>query len=397
MDHKEAARRSIDEHRDVLISVSNRIHREPELGHQEFKASTLLVDVLKGHGYEVKLGVAGMKTAFVASRHKIVGPTIGVLAEYDALPGIGHACGHNLIASAALGAAIGLSAIANELPGNVIIFGSPAEEGVVENAGGKVVMLDEIMKADVAIMVHPANMWGSYSTSNARESFLVEFYGKSSHAGGAPEKGINALDGVIQTYNGINALRQHIGKDVRIHGIIKNGGASPNVVPDYASAHLYVRAPTMPMLEEYYGKVQNIIKGAELMTGAKSKVTRVANLYANSIPSKTLTDLFRSEMKEVGVDFPEEKEPRQGGGSTDFGNVSQVMPALSAYVNIGNVTLHSPEGAAMTATPEAHDVMIKAAKALAFIAIDLITKPEILDAAKKEHKKRLADQMKAGK
>ncbi len=386
------ARLSIDEHRHVLIGVSNKIHSEPELGHQEFKASELLADALRGHGYTVKMGVSGMKTAFSATRPKRDGPTIAIMAEYDALPGIGHACGHNLIASSALGAAIGLSAVADKLPGNIVIHGTPAEEGVVENAGGKVVMLDEIRKADVAIMVHPSSMWGSYGTSNARESFLVEFYGKSSHAGGSPEKGVNALNGVIETFNGINALRQHINRDVRIHGIIKNGGASPNVVPDYASAHLYVRAPTMPMLTEYYEKVQNIIKGAELMTGARSKVTRVANVYANSIPSKTLTDLFRLEMKEIGVEIPEEKDIRQGGGSTDFGNVSQAIPALSAYVNIGNVTLHSPEGASMTATDQAHDVMIKSAKALAGMAIDLISKPDLLAAAKKEHDRRLVEQ-----
>ncbi len=397
MDNKEAARRSIDEHREVIIGVSNMIHAEPELGHQEYKASKLLADALSGHGYSVKLGVSGMKTAFSATKPRTEGPTVAILAEYDALPGIGHACGHNLIASSALGAAIGLSAVADKLPGNIAIYGTPAEEGVVENAGGKVVMLDEIRKADVAIMVHPSNMWGSYGTSNARESFLVEFYGKSSHAGGSPDKGVNALNGVIETFNGINALRQHINRDVRIHGIIKNGGASPNVVPDYASAHLYVRAPTMPMLTEYYEKVQNIIKGAELMTGARSKVTRVANVYANSIPSKTLTDLFRVEMKEIGVEIPEEKEPRQGGGSTDFGNVSQAIPALSAYVNIGNVTLHSPEGALMTATDQAHDIMVKSAKALAGMAIDLISKPDLLAAAKKEHGRRLVEQEKQSK
>ncbi len=394
MDYKETARRAIDEHVEVLVDISRRIHEEPELGHQEYKASSLLAEVLRGHGYEVEMGVAGMKTAFIARGPVREGPTIGILAEYDALPGIGHACGHNLIAASALGAAIGLSAVAKELPGNVVIYGTPAEEGVVENAGGKVVMLEEIRKADAAIMVHPANMWGSYGTSNARESFLVEFFGKSSHAGGAPEKGINALEGVIQTFNGINGLRQHINRDVRIHGIIKRGGDSPNVVPDYASAHLYVRAPTMPMLEEYYGKVLNIIKGAELATGARSKVTQVANPYANSLPSKTLTDLFREEMVEVGVDFPEERELRRSGGSTDFGNVSQVMPALSAYINIGPVTLHSPEGAAMTATPEAHDVMIKAAKGLAYTAIDLVTRPELLDAARREHAQRLSEQAK---
>ena len=394
MEFKEAARRAIEAHEEVLVDISRRIHDEPELGHQEYKASSLLAEALEGHGYNVELGISGMKTAFIARGPVKEGPRIGILAEYDALPVIGHACGHNLIASSALGAAIGLSAVANELPGNVVVYGTPAEEGVVENAGGKVLMIEEIRKADAAIMVHPANLWGSYGTSNARESFLVEFFGRSSHAGGAPERGINALDGIIQTFNGINALRQHINRDVRIHGIIKKGGDSPNVVPDYASAHLYVRAPTMPMLKEYYGKVLNIVKGAELATSARSKVTRVANTYANSLPNKPLTDLFREEMVKVGVDFPEETELKKSGGSTDFGNVSQLIPALSAYVNIGQVVLHSPEGAAMTATPEAHGVMIKSAKGLAYTAIDLITRPELLNAAKREHSKRLAEQAK---
>jgi len=389
---KETVGQRIDEFRDEITRISTQIHSEPELGHQEYKSSKLLAENLRKHGYDVKLGVSGMETAFIASRKKKRGPTIGVLAEYDALPGIGHACGHNLIATSALGAAIGLAAVAEKLPGNVVIYGTPAEEGVVQNAGGKVVMLEEIRKADAVLMVHPNNMWGSYGTNNARESFLVEFYGKSSHAGGAPEKGINALEGVLLTFQGINALRQHINRDVRIHGIIKHGGDSPNTVPDYASAHLYVRAPTMPMLEENYAKVMNIVKGAELATGARSKVTKVANTYANTIPSKTLTDLFRGNMAAVGVEYPEEKEVRQGAASTDFGNVSQVMPALSAYINIGDVVLHSPEGAAMTATLEAHDAMIKAAKGLAFTAVDIITVPELLDKAKQEHSKRLEEQ-----
>jgi len=392
MEVKEAAGRRIDEFREETIRVSKKIHDEPELGHQEHKSSNILAEQLRGHGYEVKLGVSGMETAFIASRKKRKGPTVGILAEYDALPGIGHACGHNLIATSALGAAIGLAAVADKLPGNVVIYGTPAEEGVVPNAGGKVVMLDEITKAEVAIMIHPSSLWGSYGTNNARESFLVEFFGKSSHAGGAPEKGINALEGVLLTFQGINALRQHINSDVRIHGIIKHGGDSPNTVPDHASAHLYVRAPTLPMMREHYAKVENIVKGAELATGARSRITRVANTYANTIPSKTLTDLFRDNMASVGVEYPEETEVRQSGGSTDFGNVSQVMPALSAYINIGDVVLHSPEGAAMTATPQAHEAMIQAAKGLAFTAIDLITKPELLKKAKEEHKRRIEEQ-----
>jgi len=387
MNHKQAIGRRIDQHRDELIEVSTRIHGEPELGHQEHMASRLLVEKLKSHGYETRLGVSGMDTAFTATiRGRGAGSNIGILAEYDALPAIGHACGHNLIAATALGAAVGLTAVIPELDGTVTVYGTPAEEGVVQNAGGKVVMLDEIAGADAALMIHPGSAWGSYGTSNARESFLVEFQGRSSHAGAAPEKAVNALEGVLLTFQGINALRQHIENDVRIHGIIKRGGDSPNTIPDYASAHLYVRAPTMPRLEENYAKVKNIVKGAELATGARSRIIQVANTYANRLPNKTLSDLYRRNIAIEGVEYPEETEPTRSGASTDFGNVSQLMPALSARVNIGDVVLHSPDGAEMTATPQAHEAIIKAAKALAYTALDLITRPELLKKAKEEHK-----------
>lgn len=391
MNPKEKASKIIDDFRDEIIDVSMKIHAEPELGHQEHKASKLLVDELEKHGYTVQHSVAGMETAFIA-RKGSGGPKIGVLAEYDALPSIGHACGHNLIAASALGAAIGLSEVLDEIGGTIIVYGTPAEEGVVENAGGKVVMLDEIKESEAAIMIHPGSMWGSYGTSNARESFMVEFFGKSSHAGAAPEKAINALDGVILTFTGINALRQHIDRDIRIHGIIKHGGDAPNTIPDYASAHLYVRAPTMPMLEETYGKVKDIVKGAALQTGAESKITQVANTYANKIPNKVLSDVFRENMLSMGVEYPEEKSPRIGRASTDFGNVSQLIPALSAYINIGDVVLHSPEGAISTGTQEAQDAMILGAKGLAYTAIDLLTESDLLEKAKQEQIKRLKDQ-----
>jgi amidohydrolase len=345
----------------------------------------MLVNELADLGYIVEEAVAGMETTFIARKGEVE-PVIGILAEYDALPSIGHACGHNLIAAAAYGAAVGLAEIIDDIEGSVVVYGTPAEEGVVENAGGKVLMLDRIKEADAALMIHPGPRWGSYGSTNARESFLVEFFGKSSHAGAAPEKAINALEGVLLTFQGINALRQHISGDVRIHGIIKNGGDSPNTIPDYSSAHLYVRAPSIPQLEETYIKVKNIVKGAELATGAKSKVSKVANTYANKIPNKVLSDLFRENISLEGVVYPEEIEVRKSGASTDFGNVSQEIPSLSAYIKIDDVTLHSPEGARMTGTPEAYNAMIKGAKALAYTAIDLLTNEEILEKAKREQK-----------
>ena len=391
MDYKATAGRLIDDHTDDIILVSKRIHSEPELGHQEIKASRLLVEELKKYGFEVKLGVAGMTTAFIAQKGSGT-PKIGILAEYDCLPVIGHACGHNLIAASAFGAAVGLAEIIEDLGATVIIYGTPAEEGVVQNAGGKVVMIEDIKEVDASLMIHAGPAWGSHGASNARESFLVEFHGKSSHAGAAPEKGVNALEGVILTFQGINALRQHINRDIRIHGIIKHGGDSPNTIPDYASAHLYVRAPSMPMLEETYSKVKDIIKGAELATGAKSKISQVANTYANKIPNKVLSDLFRLNVGLEGVDYPEEMTPHNSGASTDFGNVSQEMPALSGYINIGDVTLHSPSGTKMTATDQAHEAMIIGAKALAYTAIDLITDPDKLERAREEYSKRIEKQ-----
>nr|MBC8463326.1 amidohydrolase [Candidatus Bathyarchaeota archaeon] len=171
----------------------------------------------------------------------------------------------------------------------------------------------------------------------------------------------------------------------------KHGGDSPNTIPDYASAHLYVRAPTMPMLEEVYSKVKDIIKGAELATGTKSKVVQVANTYANKIPNKVLSDLFRDNVGLEGVEYPEELTPKRSGASTDFGNVSQEMPALSGYINIGDVTLHSPSGTKMAATDQAHEAMIIGAKALAYTAIDLIIDPEKLESARKEYRKRIEE------
>ena len=204
MNYKEVARQTIESYKDDIIQLSDTIHENPELGHQEYQSSQLLIEKLMNLGYEIEKGIAGMDTAFIARKGKGK-PTIGILAEYDALPAIGHACGHNLIASTAYGAAVGLKDIIDEIDGSIIVYGTPAEEGVVENAGGKVLMLDEIKKADAALMIHPGPEWGSFGSTNARESFMVEFFGKSSHAGAAPEKGVNALDGILLTFNGINA------------------------------------------------------------------------------------------------------------------------------------------------------------------------------------------------
>lgn len=386
---KEKVSKEIDSRRGRLIGVSMAIHDEPELGHQEFKASALLASELEGLGFDVEKGTSGLATAFKAAhRGKGEGPTVAIIAEYDALPELGHACGHNIIATAALGAAAGLSAIMGELDGTVIIFGTPAEEGYAENAGGKVIMLDEITKADVAIMIHPGSSYGVGSTSLARESFMIYFKGRAAHAGSIPERGINALEGVLLTYQGINALRQHLIRDIRIHGVVKDGGAAPNIVPETASAHFYVRAPTVELLEETLEKVKNCARGAALATGAEVSFRRVANTYANKVPNMALSEAFKANLEALGAEFPEAASEKTGA-STDFGTVSQAMPAASASVFIGeNVALHSYDATEVTASETAHEAVMISAKGLAHTAIDVLTDADLLERIKKEHSDR---------
>jgi amidohydrolase len=386
---KEKASKEIDARRGRLIEVSMAIHGEPELGHQEFKASALLASELERLGFDVEKGTSGLPTAFKAvHRGKGEGPTVAIIAEYDALPELGHACGHNIIATAALGAAAGLSAVMWELDGTVIIFGTPAEEGYAENAGGKVLMLDEITAADVAIMIHPSSRYGVGATSLARESFMISFKGKAAHAGAIPERGINALEGVLLTYQGINALRQHLRRDIRIHGVIKDGGAAPNIVPETASAHFYVRAPTVELHEETLEKVKNCARGAALTTGAEVSFRQVANTYANKVPNMVLSEAFKANLEGLGADFPEAAAERPGA-STDFGTVSQAMPAASASVFIGeNVALHSYDATEVTASETAHEAVIISAKSLSHTAIDVLTDADLLRRIKEEHSNR---------
>jgi amidohydrolase len=382
---KERVSEEIDALRDRLMWISTSIHDEPELGHQEYKASELLVKELETYGFFVERGVSGLATAFKAVlKGKGEGPTVAILAEYDALPEIGHACGHNIIATSALGAGVGLSKVMEKLDGSVVVFGTPAEEGYAENAGGKVVMIDEIGRADVAIMVHPGARYGVGSTSLARESFMISFKGKASHAGFSPERGINALEGVLLTFQGINALRQHVRRDVRIHGIIKDGGAAPNIVPETASAHFYVRAPTVELLEETLERVKNCARGAAEATGAKVSFRKVANTYANKVPNMALSEAFKKNLEKLGAVFPEALSERPGA-STDFGNVSQVIPAASASIFIGeDVVLHSYEATEATASELAHEAAIIGAKSLAHTALDVLTNSDLLERIKEE-------------
>jgi len=248
---KDRARLEVDRRGQKLIEVSDAMYAEPEIGLQEFKSSAMLVDLLKNEGFSVETGLAGMPTSFRAvKKGKPGGPTVAILAEYDALPEIGHGCGHNIIGTAAVGAGLALSGLMSEVEGTLIVFGSPAEEGAVDGAGGKVRLVKDgaFKDVDAAIMFHPSSKDMVLATSNARVAMEIKFHGKTAHAAGAPHEGINALDAAIQTFNNWNALRQQLKEDVRIHGIITKGGASPNIIPDYSEIRMYCRAKNMEYL-----------------------------------------------------------------------------------------------------------------------------------------------------
>lgn len=374
----------IDESAERLIALSRRIYTHPEIAMEEHQACAWLMEELQQEGFAVEKGVAGLDTAFRATaRGRKHHPAIAILAEYDALPGIGHACGHNLIAGAAIGAGIGLHAILSELDGTIIVLGTPAEEG----GGGKVIMVEQgtFDPIDVAMMIHPSG-----NTFTARESLAVTsveltFHGKAAHAAACPDQGINALDAVIQTFNAINALRQQLPEDVRIHGIITEGGTASNVIPDRASAKLGVRTLHQTFLPTLLEKVEACAKAAALATGATLDIHRGEMNYAAIKINRPLAEAIGRNMRALGISI--DAPPKRGRmGSVDMGNVSRVIPAAHPYIAIGPPDLagHSEAFREAALSDQGHQAMLLGAKILAMTALDLLTDPTLMEAVRKD-------------
>lgn len=382
--------KEIDKIKDRIIWMADTIHDNPEIGHQEFKAAEILTSALKENGFDVKQGVAGMETAFAATmKGGAERPVIGLLCEYDALIGLGHACGHNLIGAGSVGAAIALSKVMPEINGTLMVFGTPAEEGGVDNAGGKCLMVEEFRKTDACLIWHPGTRnAASRQRSMAREAIQFEFFGKAAHAGAAPWAGVNALNAVMIMFRCIDALRQHVKPDVRLHGFIEKGGDAANIVPDHTIAKYYVRAADINYMEEVSERVKNCAKAAALATGTEVKFWNYANTYANTIPNNTLADAIENNLRSLGVEV-HPREARLGGGSTDVGNVSQVTPITSLGVSIGPETIsaHTVEFREAAKSKEGHEAAVTAAKTLALTALDLFMKPGLLEKVREEWEK----------
>ncbi|MCO5222665.1 MAG: M20 family metallopeptidase [Thermomicrobiales bacterium] len=380
---------AIDRHAAELRAVSQFIHDHPEIALEEVESSNAAADILEKLGFDVERGIAGLGTAFRATAGSDDGPHIAFLAEYDALPGVGHGCGHNLIALSALAAGVGARSALEGRHGRITVFGTPAEEAV----GGKVIMKDAGIFDDVdaAMGAHPgdAEAWcptvpGS-GEALACQGVTIAFRGQAAHAAADPFNGINALDGIILTFNGINALRQHVKSDARLHGIIVKGGDAANVIPDYAEAFFFVRAATQTYMYELVEKVRRIAEGAALMTGATLEFSFPEPASWDMITNYTLANALKANIDRVGLALPEAKA-QEANGSTDWGNVSYTVPSVeTAYPIINRVcTWHSQDVVDAAESELGYGNTFLVAKAMALTAIDLIENPETLTAIKTE-------------
>ncbi len=370
-------------HRDELCDLSRRIHDNPELGFHEFKASEWLTEYLEKNSFVVERGIYGLPTSFRATYGK-GRPIIALLAEYDALPNLGHACGHNLIATSSVGAGIASRIAIDRCGGKVVVIGTPAEELY----GGKVTMTKKgaFTNLDAAMMVHPGSHDAVVTEALACQGLTVEFFGKSSHAAGRPEAGINALEAMIQSFTGINSLRQHIRTKARIHGIITDGGQAANVVPAHSAGSFLVRAADEIYLTELKQKVLNCFIGAATATGARLVFKWDELCYAPVLNNLTLGKLFIRNMRKIGRKT-KMVDPGQSFGSTDFGNVSQLVPGIHASVSIAarrGVITHSPQFVEAAVSEKGLQGMIDAAKSLAMTVADLVADPETMAEVKAE-------------
>ncbi len=383
---------AIEAARETILAVGDDIHAHPELGLEEHYAVDLLTSTIASFGFEVERPVGGIDTAFVArKRGKGEGPRVAFLAEYDALPGLGHGCGHNLIASSNLAAAIGAGAVIDQLCGEVLLVGTPAEE----NAGGKVVMIangafDDV---DVALSSHHGGHETVLPTSSPDGTCLAAtgrryiFHGRTAHAAGEPEQGINALNAVILLFNGIDAMRQHVTPDVRMHGIVTDGGQAVNVVPDYAAAEFLFRAASREGVDALLQRGDTIARAAAEMTGARLEIDDSAVGYDDMRPNYALSQLVRDQLATVGL-AETERPPASGPGaySTDLGNVSRKMPTVGLTFAISEVPIngHSKEVVEGSISAMGRENALRTGKALALAAVELLADPERYAAVRAE-------------
>lgn len=396
MSRREKVVEFVDASGDEYKKIALDIHEHPEVSNYEFFACDRLSQQLIEEGFRVEVDVAGHRTGFAAYHHSgKPGPVLVFLAEYDALAGLGHGCGHNLFGATSLLAAAALKQVIDETGGEVRVYGTPGEEGG-ENGSAKGSFVREgfFRDVDAALCVHPGADTHrlTYKTLGCAP-VDIEFWGRAAHAAGSPEKGINALDALILVYNAINALRQHLPTDVRIHGIITNGGDAPNTVPDYAKAKFYLRAASAPTLDDVYQKVKRIVEGAALATGAKDSLKPYQNRVENTVPTPSFDAVYEKNLEYFGGRITP-LEFTVAPGSSDVGNVSQVIPTIQPTISITDVKIagHTEEMKAAARSEKGLNSILLGAKVLAFTALDLLEDEQLLASIKAEHRQQIEAQ-----
>ena len=357
-----------------LLEVSHAIHANPELAFHEVEAARLLSGRLEGAGLPVTRSAFGLPTAYASDFGPRGAPEVAILSEYDALPGIGHSCGHNIIATTGLGASLALAKLGAALPGRVRYLGTPAEE----RGGGKEMMAQQgaFDGVDAAMMVHPAGIDLITMPCIAISEVVVTYRGRSAHASAMPHAGLNALDALVTAYQAIAQLRQHIKNSERIHGIITKGGNAPNIVPDETEGFFYVRAANAEELAPLKKRVQACLEAGALATGCTAEIRWAKADYLDLKTSMPLARSYETNMRALGRDFfPLEKMPSGTAGSTDMGNVSHRVPSIHPMISCAppNVVIHNPEFARWAGSELGDKACIDGAKALAMTAIDYMT------------------------
>jgi amidohydrolase len=374
----------VDRRADLLVDVSHRIHGHPELNFEERFAHDLLAGVLEDEGLAVRRGAYGLETAFEVTVGDGDGPNVAVLLEYDALPGIGHACGHNVIAAAGLGAGLAAAAMAGEIGGRLVILGTPAEEG----GGGKIHLADRgaLAGLEAALMVHPAQHELARMTVIANHQVRVTYTGKAAHAAAAPWEGRNALDAAVLGYMNIAALRQHIGPRERVHGIITDGGDKPNIVPARAAALYYVRSHDLVSLEGLKERVLACLRAGAEAAGCEAAFEWPEPPYADMLHSEAILSSYVANAAGVGRTVLDGYDAPVVMGSTDMGNVSYEVPSIHPMIRVTDepIPIHTPGFAACALAAGADRAVLDGAKVLAMTVADLWLRPDLLAAASAE-------------
>ena len=390
-DVKERLCAEVDQRADVLIDASHEIHEHPELNFEEHFAHDLLTGLLEAEGLPVERHARGIDTAFEA-RAGSTGPLIAVLCEYDALPEIGHACGHNIIGTAGLGAGLAAAALADELGGQVLILGTPAEEG----GGGKVHLADRgaLDGVDAAMMVHPAGADLVRMDAIAIQQLWVEYHGQAAHAAAFPWKGRNALDAAVLGYMNVAALRQHIKPTERIHGVFTKAGDKPNIVPKHTAAQWYVRSPNVRGLEKLKARVFTCLEAGAAAASCEMTYEWKDPAYFDMIDNGPMTELYSANVARLGRTAV---DPSSSGtpvvGSTDMGNVSYRVPSIHPMIKVAppHVSIHSPEFTAYARSEDGDRAVLDGAKAMAMTVADLWLQPGLLDTVRAEFERKTTE------